>query len=213
MAARQVSGAARLARALERIDAAHAEDPGREPDGAPKELVYARRMSAWLERLEPRASEALRLAARCQHLRRWAIRRDQFPKGTKGYRDWRAAEAAAHAELAAEILREAGFDAPAVARVQSLIRKENLKRDPEAQVLEDVTCLVFLESYFAGFAVKHDEPTLLRILGKTWAKMSPRGREAARALEMPAPLEALVQKAIRAPAAGASPDRAGSPRS
>jgi len=186
----------RLARALERIDAAHAEDPERDAAGDPKELVYARRMSAWLERLAPHASEPVRLAVRCQHLRRWEIRRADYAAGAEGYRKWRSDEALLHARTAAKILEQNGFEAQAVARVQSLIRKENLKRDPEAQLLEDVTCLVFLENYLAEFARKHDEPTLVRILRKTWTKMSAKGREAALALELPAPLRAIVEKAL-----------------
>lgn len=185
--------AARLRRALERIDAEHARDPERDAGGEPKELAYARRMSAWLERLAPEASEALRLAARCQHLRRWEIPRSTYPPGAEGYRKWRRAEAAAHAALAGKLLNE--YDGVTVGRAQALIRKENLKRDAETQLLEDVSCLVFLESTFAEFAAKHDEPTLVRILRKTWAKMSPRGREAALALELPAPLRAIVEKA------------------
>ena len=188
----------RYRRALERIDAEHARDPEREASGEPGELLYARRMSAWLERLAPGASEPLRLAARCQHLRRWTIRRGDYPAGAAGYRKWRADEAAAHALAAKEILEAAGYEAGVIAAVQALVRKENLKRDPETQTLEDVSCLVFLESYLAGFAAKHDEPTLVRILKKTWAKMSPRGHEAALALELPAPLRALVEKALSA---------------
>jgi hypothetical protein len=188
---------ARLQTTLARIDAAHAEDPEKDAAGEPKELAYARRMSAWLEKLEPGASELLRLATRCQHLQRWTIRRDQFPEGTRGYRDWRVAEAKSHAELAAEILRQAGYDGRSIERVKVLIRKENLKRDPEAQTLEDVSCLVFLENYFAEFAAKHDEPTLVRILRKTWMKMSAKGRDAALALELPAPLRAIVEKALK----------------
>ena len=41
---------------------------------------------------------------------------------------------------------------------------ESLKRDPEVQCLEDVICLVFLESYFAAFATQHDEAKILDIL-------------------------------------------------
>jgi hypothetical protein len=186
-----------FSRALARVDEEHAQDPEREPDGEAKELAYARRMSAWLEKLDPAASDALRLAVRCQHLRRWQIRRADYPAGAAGYRKWRAEEAAAHAKLAGQILQQAGIDAPTVARIQSLIKKENLKRDPEAQLLEDVTCLVFLESYFADFARKHDEPMLVRILRKTWAKMSEDGRAAALALELPPPLRSLVEKATR----------------
>lgn len=186
----------RFAQAIARFDAAHAEDPERDAAGEPKELVYARRMSAWLEKLAPEASEPLRLAVRCQHIRRWAIRRSDYPKGAAGYRKWRIDEAAAHAVTAKEILEQAGYDAQLNQRVQSLVRKENLKRDSDAQRLEDVSCLVFLENYFGEFATKHDEPTLLRVLRMTWNKMSPKGHEAALGLNLPAPLRRIVEKAV-----------------
>jgi hypothetical protein len=182
-------------RALAAIDAVHAEDPARE-GGRPKELVYAERMSAWLERLAPAAPEALRLAARCQHFRRWAIRRSDYPEGAAGYRKWRLDEAAAHAVLAGAVLAKAGYDAPAIEKVQALVRKENLKRDPDTQLLEDVGCLVFLEYYFGDFANKHDEAKLVAILRKTWRKMSPRGQHAALGLQLPARAQALLRQAL-----------------
>jgi hypothetical protein len=80
--------------------------------------------------------------------------------------------------------------------VQSLVRKERLKQDPEAQFLEDVTCLVFLENYFAEFAARHDEATLLRVLRKTWKKMSATGHQAALGLELAPGLRAIVEKAV-----------------
>ena len=186
----------RFEEAIARFDAVHAEDPERDSSGQPKELVYARRMSAWLAKLAPDASEPLRLAVRCQHIRRWTIRRSDYPEGVAGYRKWRVDEANSHARTAEEILAGAGYDGHGVKRVQALVRKEKLKQDPEAQVLEDVSCLVFLENYLAGFARKHDEATLLRILRKTWAKMSPKGHEAALELELPKPLRAIVEKAL-----------------
>ena len=186
----------RFEEAMARIDAVHAEDPETDASGQPKELVYARRMSAWLEKLSPDASEPLRLAARCQHIRRWALRRSDYPEGATGYRRWRVDEANSHALIAKDILGNAGYDEPGIRRVQALVRKEMLKRDPEVQLLEDVGCLVFLEHYFADFARKHDEPTLLRILRKTWAKMSSGGHEAALRLELPKPLRAIVEKAL-----------------
>jgi hypothetical protein len=184
-----------LEAAFARIDAAHAEDPEKE-GGRPKELVYAERMSARLKKLVPDASEALRLAVRCQHLRRWAIPRASFPEGKVGYLSWRKQESIAHAALAGEILAAAGYDAEAVKRVQSLIKKERIKHDAEAQALEDVTCLVFLEFEFAAFAPKHDEAKLVDILRKTWPKMSARGQQAALGLKLPAPLRGLVEKAL-----------------
>jgi hypothetical protein len=182
--------------ALAAIDAVHAEDPERNAAGQPKELAYAERMSAWLERLVPQASDALKLAVRCQHLRRWAIPRASFPEGKVGYLRWRKEESLAHALLAGEILRHAGYDAPAIARVQSLVKKERIKHDPEAQALEDATCLAFLELEFEDFARKHGEAKVIDILRKTWAKMSPPGQREALGLQLPAHLRAMVGKAL-----------------
>jgi len=186
---------ARFDAALAAIDGVHAQDPEKE-GGQPKELVYAQRMSAWQAKLAPQASEALRLAVRCQHLKRWAIPRSTFPEGKVGYLSWRKQESLAHAALAGELLAQAGYDAETVRRVQSLVKKERIKHDPEAQTLEDVTCLVFLEYEFAAFAPKHDEAKLIDILRKTWPKMSPQGQAAALSLELPPLLRGLVEKAL-----------------
>ncbi len=191
----------RLDAALARFDAANAEDPNRElVDGVPrpKELVYGRRMSGWLERLAPGASEALRLAVRCQHLRRWTVPRERFPMDGAGYKRWRAAAGRFHAEAAGAILREVGYSAEEIGRVQALVRKEGLRSDPEAQRLEDVACLVFLESYFADFATKHARAKVIDIVRKTWKKMSDPARAAALELPLPAGARALVEAALAA---------------
>jgi hypothetical protein len=188
-----VSG--RFERALAAIDAVHAGDPDKDAAGEAKELLYARRMSAWLAKLAPDASEALRLAVRCQHLRRWAIARSDYPEGKVGYLRWRKEESLAHAALAGEILATAGYGAE-VKQVQSLIKKERIKHDPEAQLLEDTACLVFLEYEFADFAARHDEAKLVDILRKTWPKMSSRGQAAALELKLPPPLRNIVEKAV-----------------
>lgn len=186
----------RFEQAIACVDAAHAEDPEKDASGQPKELVYAQRMSAWLEKLAPDSPEDLRLAARCQHIRRWTIRRSDYPEGVAGYRKWRADEAQCHALLAREILAHIGYDERSIQRVQTLVRKEKLKQDPGEQILEDVSCLVFLEHYFAEFAGKHDAVKLVRIVRMTWAKMSPKGHEAALGLKLAAPLRAIVEKAL-----------------
>jgi hypothetical protein len=172
--------------ALERIDAVHAEDPGK------GELPYALRMTAWVEKLEPNASEALRLAVRCQHLRRWALPRSAYPEGRAGYLRWRKDESLAHAALAGELLQGAGYDAATIARVQSLVKKERIKQDPEAQLLEDAAGLVFLEFGLAEFASRHEEAKVIDILQKTWTKMSARGQQAARGLGL-----SLLERALK----------------
>jgi hypothetical protein len=191
----------RFSEAMRRFDAANGEDPHHEVvDGVsyPKELLYAQRLTTWLERFAPEASEALRLAARSQHIRRWVIPRDHYPMDRRGYLQWRTTLAKFHADTAATILREVGYEEARIQRVRSLLRKEGLKRDPEVQCLEDVICLVFLESYCADFAGQHDAAKALGILRKTWSKMSPRGREVARTAGLRAEVQRLIEAALAA---------------
>ena len=190
---------ARLQLALDRIDALNAQDPNTElVEGRPqpKELVYSRRMTAWLNRLEPKASVALQLAARGQHLMRWRIPRDSFPRDRGGYLRWRTTLYDFHADRAAEVLHDVGYDEATIQRVRALIRKQDLKTDADAQTLEDVICLVFLENYFADFARDHDEQKLIRILRKTWKKMSPRGHAAAMTLKLSPREMQLISSAL-----------------
>ncbi|MGI9385478.1 MAG: DUF4202 domain-containing protein [Methyloligellaceae bacterium] len=189
----------RYRHAIALIDAANSDDPNQALDQGrmrPAELVYAERMTTWLARLYPHASEPLALAARAQHIRRWTVERATYPQGRAGYPRWRNDLKRRHAELAGEILGKCGYAADEIARVQALIRKERLKRDPEAQALEDVVCLVFLEHYFADFARKHDDEKLVAILRKTWAKMSETGHAAALALPLDAAAQAMIERAL-----------------
>ena len=189
----------RFQQALARIDASNAEDPNREFwQGVeyPKELLYSQRMTGWLERFAPDASGALRLAVAAQHIRRWESPRSDYPEGKAGYKEWRSNLARFHAETAGAILADVGYDDETIRRVQGLIRKEQLKRNAESQCLEDVACLVFLESYFADFSQKHDEAKLIDILQKTWKKMSAEGHAAALGLALPEGAGELVQKAL-----------------
>ena len=200
------AAAARLQDVLARIDEANRKDPHTETEGGveyPKELLYARRMSAWLERLRPDASAALRIAARAQHLERWAIPRDRFPAGRTGYLRWRTTLGAHHAERTAALMQAAGFDGAAIATVAALLRKEGLARaapDSDVQALEDCACLVFLESYLGPFAVQHPPAKVADILTRTWRKMSPAAQRAALGIAFPPVVRALLQTAGIAPA-------------
>ena len=192
-------GRSRCEEAFERFDRANAEDPDRLiVDGVsqPKALVYAVRMTDRLERFAPTASEPLRLAARCQHIRRWTSPRAEFAPGRTGYRRWRQTLGVFHADTAAEILRAVSYDEGTVTRVGALLRKDNLKSDPDVQTLEDVACLVFLEHYLGPFASHRDEATLFEILRKTWRKMSDMGRAAALELALAPELKTLVTRAV-----------------
>lgn len=194
-------GSGRFRAAIAAIDAVNAEDPARElHDGgaAPAALLYGQRMSAWLVRLAPDAPEALRLAARAQHIARWKVPRANYPAGRDGYLAWRTALYDFHADRVAEIMTQAGYDADTIARVRDLLHKRRLKRDPDAQTLEDVACLVFLETQFAAFSRRHPDDKVLDILRKTAAKMSPRGLEEAARLagHLPPDRRHLVARAL-----------------
>jgi len=189
----------RFAAAVARFDDANRADPNRTTvDGVeyPDELLYAMRMTEQLDRLYPDASEVLKLAARCQHIRRWTIPRGSYPMDRAGYHRWRTALAQFHATEAATILRDVGYDDAIIARVQSLVRKENLKSDPETQALEDVICLVFLQYEFSGFAAKHEDEKVIHILKRTWKKMSAVGQSAALRLVVTDHDRRLIQAAL-----------------
>jgi hypothetical protein len=185
------------------IDAANAEDP-RKVDGRAFESLYAERMTRRLAALYPEASDLLKIAARAQHLRRWEIQRADYPEGRRGYNDWRRACRIHHATLAGDIMRENGYDEAAIAHVGALIRKEQLKKDPESQALENIAAVVFLEHYFDDFLAKYDgyaDEKIVDILGKTLCKMSPKGHAAALALPLPGRARALVAAAVTREAA------------
>lgn len=191
---------ARLSEAFRLFDAANSEDPNQEPDETgqlvPKEVLYAQRMSACLARVAPAAPEAVQLAARAQHIRRWAIPRQDFPLTRPGYHQWRNALKHYHAELAGQLLTRAGYEPALIARVQELLQKLRLKDDPEMQLLEDVICLVFLEYYFLPFAAQHPEEKIMEIIRKTWPKMTARGHALALQLPFTPEARALVAKAL-----------------
>src|SRR5277367_4291602 len=105
--------------ALRRFDEENSHDPNQE-NGRPRELLYAERLTNWVLRLSPNASEALRLAARCQHLCRWHIPRSDYPMTRPGYLKWRADLKKFHAQKAVEILRKVGCDENLIRRVQDL---------------------------------------------------------------------------------------------
>lgn len=190
---------ARFAQVIAAIDAANARDPTRvDVDGvsAPAELVYGRRMSETLARMAPEASEHIRIAARGQHVERWTSPRKSFPEGRIGYLQWRNELKGFHARRVGEIMAAAGYADDDIARVGALVRKERLKTDAEAQMLEDVACIVFLQHYLGDFMRKTDEEKLAVILAKTWNKMSALGREHAGRLQLPAAVPALLERGL-----------------
>lgn len=186
--------------ALARIDQAHSDDPNpvSPTNTTPYELHYARKMTFFLERINPSASDLLRLAIRAQHLRRWEVPRSSYPATKIGYHSWRSGLQKRQAELVEQMCLESGYSAEEAGRVGAMVRKVDLKRgDPDTQTLEDVACLVFLDDQFDKFETElGDEDKMVDILRKTWGKMSEVGHAEALKLDLSERAMALVTRAL-----------------
>jgi Domain of unknown function (DUF4202) len=190
----------RFEAALRRFDEENARDPNVEHVAGtahPRELIYSQWLTEVVLRLSPDASEALRLAARCQHLCRWMVPRDSYPMTRAGYLKWRAGLKQFHAQKAGQILREVGYAEDVIARVQSLNLKQDFPRDPEGRLLEDALCLVFLEHQFGDLASKTADDKMINALQKTWKKMTPAAQALAAKLSYGPHQRELLDQALK----------------
>lgn len=195
---------AALTCALGTIDSANRQDPNMERvDGQvlPREYAYSLHMTRWLFALEAQPSERMQIACRAQHIERWTRPRADFPEGRKGYYQWRQDCGRFHGERAADIMAQCGYAEAECQRVATILTKRELRNDPDTQLLEDVACMVFLERYFADFYEDNpdfDKEKWLRIVRRTWEKMTPRAHEAALQLAgtMPAHLQVVLKEAL-----------------
>jgi len=162
----------------------------------PKELIYGHQMTGMLDEHWPQANELLQIAVRAQHIKRWHLKRTEFDLGKKGYFKWRIALGKFHAELTEQLMLKHDYSEVEAEQTAAIIRKEKLKSNDDSQTLEDVACLVFLQFYFDEFAKKHSEEKIIRVLQKTWGKMSTQGQNIALTLDLPEHLSVLVGKAL-----------------
>jgi hypothetical protein len=191
-------------RALALIDAANSDDPNQvSADGKdwPKELLYSERMSDMLARYHSGADDAMKLAIRSQHIERWKSPRNAYPMDRIGYLKWRKDLYKIQANTAAKLLLEAGYDDEVIDRVRNAVAKKNIKGNPDTQLLEDVTDLVFLEYYLLAFVAKHpdySDQKWIEIIQKTWNKMSDDAHAFALsgAVRLPESLVPLIRKAV-----------------
>jgi len=189
----------RTEKAFELFDAYNKQDPNLITwDGIayPAEYFYAMQLYGWVKKLEPQAGEDLLLASRCQHIGRWKIPRNQYPSGKAGYYKWRNDLAKFHAATAGKLLSEAGYHEEEIKAVQHILLKENLRKDDVVQVMENALCLVFLQFQYEDFITKHDDQMVIRILQKTWRKMTGPGKEAALSLDFGEKGKALLMMAL-----------------
>lgn len=190
----------RFKQTIAHFDAANAQDPNLD-EGQPKELLYARRMTEMLGRFAPDAGEVAQLAVRAQHIRRWTVPRSSYPLGKPGYFAWRTGLYRFHAETAGALMQQAGYDAAMIDRVKAAVGKQDIKTNPDTQLVEEISGLVFMEHYMLGFAGQHaeySEEKWMGIIRKTWKKMSEpaRGFATGGGIQLPEQLLPLILRAV-----------------
>ena len=168
------------------------EDPKKEA------LIYSQQCFEWLRKLNPKYTEAQEIGARCQHFRRWDIPREDFPMDKKGYYQWRIKLYSYQADKTAEVLINAGYSEEFINEVKNMVAKKNLRKNENSQLIEDVACLVFLEHYIQPFvsAKDYSEEKWIKIIQKTWAKMSDKAHKFALKINYPTSILTLIQKAL-----------------
>lgn len=189
----------KIALAQAKMNALNEADPNQfqTPAGPkPRELWMAERLEYWVQQVATPPSTALVLAARCQHLMRWRIKRSDYDQGRIGYLKWRKDLAKMHADAATEVLRSVGFDEDVIQSVREINLKQNLKTSPDVQAMEDALCLCFLEQEYGAFAEKHEDQKVVEIVEKTWRKMSPVGQKLALTLPLSGRPGQLVRRAL-----------------
>ena len=192
------------------IDESNSGDPNLLPEG-PRAKVQGQLATAWLARLAPEASPPLQVASRAHHLRRWELARADYPEGRAGYLQWRRDNKSHQADSAARILDASGWANDDIERVRQLLSRTRLRTDPETQQLEDVACLVFLETQFAPMVERTEHEHMVTIVAKTLKKMSPAAIEAAGSLPLNTAGQRVLGDAVArladaAPAAAAEDD-------
>jgi hypothetical protein len=155
----------------------HNEDPVQlfyDGQSIGEETLYAYRMLEMLRAYQPVSSPQLEVAAMAHHLKRWEIKRSDYPLDKQGYFLWRRQVAKHQLSLTAQVLDQSGFDASERDQIIAILKKENLNTNPLAQVMEDVACMVFVQYYLEAFAAPHNTDKVVDIVRKTMLKMSKR---------------------------------------
>ena len=183
--------------ALGRIDANRADPTTIEIDGrlGPKELIHSQMVSAWVESYTSTRvrhcfsplGRTISAAGRSPPL---------VPQAARDIYDGEQTSRRFHANEAVRILTECGYEGVVVSRVREIIRKHNLRNDPEVQALEDALCLVFIETQLKDVADQLQTKVLKNVLKKTWGKMSHKARTYALAMPLIEEIRSTLLSAV-----------------
>jgi len=187
-----------LAKAIAAIDAANGDDPNRFGDRA-LALVHGELATHWIDELVAEPSDALMIAARAHHLRRWELARSDYPAGRAGYLRWRRDNKQVQADAATSIAVSAGYGRTFVDRVAELILRKRLGSDPDTQALEDAACLAFLGTQFDTMVAKLGHSHMVDVVAKTLRKMSLEATMLASRVDLSSQASAVLTDAVGIP--------------
>lgn len=178
------------------IDAINRDDPN-EFEGDPLALAQGRMAEAWVTRLDPAASDGLRVAARAHHLRRWVVPRDSYPEGRDGYLRWRRDQKLRHGEELRDLLLAADTDEAMIDKACAIVQKKGLGSDAEVQTFEDAVSLTFVQTQLSTTTDNvADDDKMAEVVAKTLRKMSAAGHEEAATIPLDSRAALIVQRAI-----------------
>mgnify|MGYP000149956379 CR=1 FL=1 len=162
----------------------------------PLALAHGRLAAGWIPELVDDPDDALLLAARAHHLRRWELPRSEYPDGRAGYLRWRRDQKQRHAADVVGILAGAGYDESTINRVQALLRRVRLDEATGTQAAEDAACLAFLETQLGDLAARLDDEKMVAVVQKVAVKMSPRALELVARIPLSAEGADLLTRAL-----------------
>jgi hypothetical protein len=180
------------------INKAHAEDNSRQiesEENYPAEVLYSQRMVEILDMINPDSSYVLKLAAQCQHFRRWEVPRGYFPYDRRGYHQWRRAVMDYQLVKTKELLLKVGLESDDIEQIVTTLFEQGNRLNPNAQMIMDAACLVFLKWYMEPFAAKHQSEKVTDILRKTMRKMSTNGKCFISQLNLPVSALQILEEA------------------
>ncbi len=183
-----------IERTFDAIDRVNADDPNL-IDGEPLAMVQGQRATHWLAQLGIEPSTELEVAARAHHVERWKLARTDYPDGRSGYLRWRRDNKAHQAARGVELCAESGLVIDAE-RLTALLLRRELQTDPETQALEDVACIVFVETQFEPVVDRLGHDKSVDVVAKTLRKMSVDAIALAAGLELTPDTHAVLIAAV-----------------
>jgi hypothetical protein len=154
----------------------------------------------WTLRLDARASLPVQLASLLHDVERLETEAEvRIEQHATDYRGFKEAHARAGARMAEWLVLAAGVGTDDARRTAELVaRSETPGTDPEVALVNDADALSFFSLNSAGYASYYGrEKTALKI-AYTLARMSPRAREELPAIALPADVEDLLGRELRA---------------